>query len=1055
MKKLIIAGISLLLVIVMTVTVVLTSGLDMGVKFPDVLDRFTASIKNYTLSLSHTEGGKLNRESGEVQEGTLVDMVATPDEGYVFAGWFSGTDSLLSLSPVYSFTVNSNTSLYARFAPAAEEMKGEQAEIEELRNCDENFTFTVTCARADAEQYLAQNMKIVDSYFVGTEYEDLATLEFVLTPLGNNVYKVSLKDGAKYEKGSTYTATLSGNPISPMSLRSIKEDSSEQNSEATFDALGKESTSFDFTIESGESNVIVFNENVIKICHDNSASDPVVKLTDDGLTPEMEGDVADTVLLTKSMGLKADDIFCIYDGTLDENGMPELNDNTIFGKVISVEKQGNNYNVTYGMPELGEIFADMDYRHSGELNLEEQEVHLDEEEIIEQIRQSLYNDADFHETLAQAEAALAITAQKYGYDIEFIKLIDIADKLDIKVSPKISGNKATVDIEISANFPLIQKHSGPYEGVGTDQKQQLVSISIVLKNTIETSFDTTATLKLKWRWIFITGISQLDFGITNNTTMRYSIGLRIAYDQGSAGYKDIESEMHKEFSNLLFGGNLKQTLFYEKAKDLIKQGGYADGTKLAIRLAQIKCYVGIVSFNFDVEAQLNFDISGSVTFQTTSHSFTNVGVRNSAHGLKSYENKKYSCTTNNLVFTGAIGVRAGVHAKVYVSVAGLSKYIQVGINVGAGVYFKIEGIASLLHSVYGGNISVGAYFNFTAYYKVFSWSGDLYEYDQEWPLFRYGYSSTIYSYVENDNLKNGKYSIGFVNEGIDMWDIHFFKVYEMDTSSGNISVTNLEPKEKDYKISVGFGKNSYLQYDAKTGILSAKKNAPLYFEEDITIEVTSKCAWTWFPGDDVTFVRLPKITIHVIYGDEDAFYAAMDTELQAAFRKLYRQYNNINDTPLKVQFSHIISNAITVSPSQADLFDRIVNTYIDKLFRHIDAIKPTDDGKRSVENSFVAVEPVAYESTMTVLNTMLKNKAVTKGEITQCLENVLKSTVMYNTVIAVSQSNDIDSLSKCFDKIDEGTKDIIMEALNQFEDDHAGNATATELAKAFRTILKV
>ena len=1054
MKKLIIAGISLLLVVVMVATVILTSGLDMGVKFPDVLDRFTASLQNFRLDLSHTEGGTLNRESGEVMEGTLVDMVATPDEGYVFAGWFSEKETLLSLSSVYSFTVTADTSLYARFALEPEEMKGEQSEVEVLRNCDENFTFTVTCARDDAEQYLAQNMKIVDSYFVGTEYEDMVALEFVLTPLGNNVYKVSLKEGTMYEKGSTYTAMISGTAVSPMSLRTRAAAVEEQPIEATFDALGQETTSFDFSIEAGESNVMVFDDKVVKICHDNSSSDPVVQLTDDGLTPDMEGDVADSVVLSRAMGLDVDSIFCIYDGTLDENGNPVLNDNTIFGKVISIEKQGGSYTVVYGMPELGEIFADLDVRHNEEVNLEEHDVQINEEEIIEQIRQSLYTDAQFHDSLAQAEAALALTVQKYGYEVEFIKLIDFADALDIKISPKIQGKKAIVDIEISVNIPLVSIHKGP-DGVDSENKRQLVSISIVMKNSIETSFDTTATLKLKWKWIFITGISHLDFGITNNTTIRSSIGIRIAYDQGGAGIKDLEHNLNQEFYSKLFGNKIKDSIVYGKAKDLINQGGYAEETKLAIRLAEIHIYVGIISFNFTVQAQLDFDISGSLSYQTTSHSYTNVGVRNSANGLQSYENKSYSCTTDNIVLTGALGVRAGVHAKVYVSVAGLSKYIQLGINVGAGVYFKLEGLISFTHSVYAGNVSVGAYFSFTGYYKVFSWSGNLYEYDKEWALFRYGYTNTIVSYVEQENLQDGKYFIGFKDDGIEMWDIHFLRVYEMSTSNGNMSVTNLEPKENDYKISIKFDQNSNLQYDSEKGILSAKSGAPLYFEEDITIEVTCKGAWTWFVSDDTTYVKLPRITIHVIYGDEDAFYASIDTELQAAYRKLYRQYQSTNDTPLKVQFNHIITNAIEVSPSKADLFDRVVNTYIDKLFTHIGAIKPTDDGKRTVENSFVAVEPVAYESTITVLSTMLDNKAVTKQEITLCLENVLKSTVMYNTVVTVSSSNDIDELSRHFDNLDEGTKDIIMEALNEFETKYDGNATAMELSGAFRIILKV
>lgn len=1048
MKKLIIAGISLLLVIVMTVTVVLTSGLDMGVKFPDVLDRFTASIKNYTLSLSHTEGGKLNRESGEVQEGTLVDMVATPDEGYVFAGWFSANNTFLSSAPTYSFTMSEDTYLYARFSLTPDEMKGNGSHKENLRNCSQDFSFTVKCNRQDAEQYLAQNLKIVDSYFVGTEYEDLAAVEFVLTPLENGVFKVSPKEGILYEKGITYTAMMTDKPVSAVRLLSANTDT--QAPQATFDALGRETTSFDFSIETAKSNIIVPRDNLVYICHDKSSSDPIISITDDGLTPGTEGDVADQLVLTKRLGLNVDDIFCVYDGTVDENGDPVLNENTLFGKVLSVENIDDNYHITYGIPELSEMFSQLDVGQTGELDLGNSDIIIDEEALVEQVRQYLCHNESFIDYIAQYEAAVAIAAEKYGYQIEMIKFVDFADMLDIKISPKIDGNKVSVSVDVSLNIAINKKGANP---------EQIMQVSIFYKFQTTATFNADASVKVRWKWFIPTGISYFNAGLIIKTTDKHTVGISLSYDRGSAGYADLEEHLKKEINEITTDGEkLKQHAFFKTAKDHLKEGGFKEGTSTFLRLAQFRVYFAwIFSFNITLEMKLDFDLAGSVAMTFTSTTYAESGISYSSGRLKPYQNTDATYDQGNLTFCGKVGVRAGIHVKAYLSVTGLNKYIQLGLTAGVGLYVKLEGIVTFVPTVLGGNISTGLYYTYGGYYKLFSLSGDLFNVDKEVPFFIFGYTEYIVDYIEKDDLEQNKHKIAFTKGEIDIWQLHFLRVYSMSTEDGAITAEEIDPNSDSYKVTVTLPKNSNLVYDKETGELSAKKGAPQYFEEMITLKVTHNGAWKALPGIDysATYVRLPEITITVIYGDEDAFYAAMDTELQAAFRKLYRQYNNINDTPLKVQFSHIISNAITVSPSQADLFDRIVNTYIDKLFRHIDAIKPTDDGKRSVENSFVAVEPVAYESTMTVLNTMLKNKAVTKGEITQCLENVLKSTVMYNTVIAVSQSNDIDSLSKCFDKIDEGTKDIIMEALNQFEDDHAGNATATELAKAFRTILKV
>ena len=60
-----------------------------------------------------------------VQPGAEVTVVATPDEGYAFSGWYDG-DALVSTDAEYTFTVNGNISLSARFVQVQQEINGHE-----------------------------------------------------------------------------------------------------------------------------------------------------------------------------------------------------------------------------------------------------------------------------------------------------------------------------------------------------------------------------------------------------------------------------------------------------------------------------------------------------------------------------------------------------------------------------------------------------------------------------------------------------------------------------------------------------------------------------------------------------------------------------------------------------------------------------------------------------------------------------------------------------------------------------------------------------------------
>lgn len=78
----------------------------------------TTAPVTYTVSVSvDGEGGGSVSGGGSYKSGKRVTVIAAPDDGYEFKGWYSG-DSLMSTSKAYSFQASQNIDLTARFAPS-------------------------------------------------------------------------------------------------------------------------------------------------------------------------------------------------------------------------------------------------------------------------------------------------------------------------------------------------------------------------------------------------------------------------------------------------------------------------------------------------------------------------------------------------------------------------------------------------------------------------------------------------------------------------------------------------------------------------------------------------------------------------------------------------------------------------------------------------------------------------------------------------------------------------------------------------------------------------
>ena len=68
-------------------------------------------IPIYTLTVTTSEGGTVSTEGGEFEEGTEVEIIATPNEGYQFIGW----EESASVSETLIITLDSNKTYQALF----------------------------------------------------------------------------------------------------------------------------------------------------------------------------------------------------------------------------------------------------------------------------------------------------------------------------------------------------------------------------------------------------------------------------------------------------------------------------------------------------------------------------------------------------------------------------------------------------------------------------------------------------------------------------------------------------------------------------------------------------------------------------------------------------------------------------------------------------------------------------------------------------------------------------------------------------------------------------
>ena len=1037
MKKLLIALVAVALV-VCTVFTGAGLGIILGsIDWEDIGDHFNKDKKLYTLTIETGEGGSVSGAKTEYEQGTLINLSAIPDAGYLFAGWYGAGNTYLSTAKDYSFTIEKDTTLKANFAIAPEDMEGEQVSYDELFNCSENFSFTIYCDREDAETYLMNNLKIVDSDLLGTEWENTEEAQNAFTVErveGTNEYRISPVEGTTYTQGATYVASL---PV---------EEEAEV-PEGAFVTEDNTSETLNFTIEKEETETVEYNEGIIYLIDsEDGALDRIKEIVDDGLAEGDPGDQLDYVVVYGSLAIAEGAIFCVYDGTTDEEGNPVLNETAFFAKVIRTEKQGSDTCVIYGLPELAEIYTALDVHFDGEANLEDAGVEISDE-TIEQIRYLVMTDEKFQNYIAAAQQTAVNYYEGTEYEVEMLRNQSFADMLDLKIVPTIWGNKASIKIDASFNIWIYKK--------GTSEKVAQLSFKMNFDKTME--FTKRASVSLRYWWFIPTGISSYDFNVGVVDSEKLTFGVSFSYDTGTDGFATLDKDMTEERFisefNKLINGNKP---LFQSIKDTYEENGYKAESDLRVKLFSLTFRAGIVTFNIDVNIFLRFDIAANVHYTVSSVDKMTVGIRSSGGKPTRYQDVHNSASSSALIFAGKVDIRAGVRVDAYISLVGLSKYMRAGIGFEVGNYFTIAGCVSVFSGQYAGFIEMGAYWQADLNYKIFSLSGQWVLAEKSYPIFSYGYEEALMAYNNREKIEDGTIKIQMVDPSMNLLSSDVLSVSLLDAESATVSATYLKHNSDQYTVTVKLQDGSRLSYNKDTGVLSVKAGSPTFFEERITISVATKAksAWTWL-SDGKCNSFLPTITVILSYGDAKAYYDSIDNDMQKEFRRLYQSYQSDTADVLRANFDHLINNAIEVPEEFLPIVDGIIGTYMDRLFAtiadyHAAATVTTE---QQYENKFVYGEADVFAEIIALIRQIMSEKTVDTEQLHALLIRVCESEVLHGTLIEIAYSDACASIAESFAKTSEETKQEVLLIVEEYEAEFAGNEKAMQLAVAFRDIL--
>ena len=714
--------------------------------------------------------------------------------------------------------------------------------ITEIFDVDTNFVFYIVSS--ESEEYIRNNLKIFDSYFYGTEYENDpdVVLSYTLRKEGNNRWIVSMPEG--YEHDTTYIAKLSG--------------------EITFANYKSKEISFTVMGDPHHENVYEYNDGIVFLKSLENAGG--------GYYPyEIYSDLAGNLcLIVNNIGaLSKGNIICV--GEVESMDQITSETECYFGVIGDYYPLSDGrWLITLLEPELQEIFKEFDIAYNKEVDFSN--VNVDVAAIEDDIVNALYADEEFVEFLSAIKVSSENYLEANGYTSP--NLIDTTTFLNsININPIVEFNNSKMAIDIIGDVTLDIKNSS-----GT----KIGTLSVMFNYRIDSYFRIDVNYDIKTQW---KGIKLEKFDVAMIQEDKVNFNFRVAVDSkeiNNSGYvvNKNTGEVHlaccvevtrasdpsvfeKTTANQVqaatekcdhckpqngaslendFNSYYMNTLYcsdWEKVAADISKLTQVDSksARAEVRVGTVEIPIcGPVSASVGVGFAISFDAKAIMDYSYT-YSQTNVyGMRLNHDYLQPYSQMSNSSVTqHHLAVLGQIETRVGLVVDTYIHISGFEKWIKAGVKAELGTYAELTGVLDTANDYHGAYLEIGAYLDIDAYYKLIKKVGTTDLAEVKKILQKYGYENLYFAYEKYEDKLNilGSYDIA----ENDLLNVVYYDLVNMVIKTEELSLN----ERSKYRVNITFADGTYCEI--KNGVIVSKLGAPKVFNDTLIITVTSNDDW--------------------------------------------------------------------------------------------------------------------------------------------------------------------------------------------------------------------
>ena len=509
-------------------------------------------IAQYTLNVL-TDGGGTARVvdvKDEYSADSEVQVVATPNDGWHFDGWFSPNHYKLSSSPTYTFNMKENTVLQARFSRDEHVVSNSHSESTDILDCPTSMSIVVHSD--NDEEYVRNNLAIYDNYFLDENndliagYEEYATVPIgSIAAHGNGYYTVHPVE--QYDHGNSYVVKATGDVVI---LKNTTELLNSQTRTASVNDLlqGVQelgSNELAFVVDNYEHEEIELREDVYVYSYRdnpnvNAAADNidgwVIERIGEGHSNDESGQggfITNSITFQRNgrtVTLAPGDVVGFGGELVRKTGL-KVKDftNSVFGTIKTIQELGDSEYPVYfvelvSVEKEEDVFTVLDVYVEEDLDLSEY-VNPDDPQLEEAIVNEFYASEDFQRLVAAFMVAGNEYAEDKGYDGSPFLTRSIKDNIKIKPDYDFKDGYLMLILDITLKMDIFPKNP-----VGANMT---LSLHAKLVESLH--------LKLSFSWVKgALGIKKgLDIRLDEDDKTEFSFDVKVEFGVHPGTYKYI------------------------------------------------------------------------------------------------------------------------------------------------------------------------------------------------------------------------------------------------------------------------------------------------------------------------------------------------------------------------------------------------------------------------------------------------------------------------------------------------------------------------------------